>query len=83
MKVNVAEERYHFSRNMKDIDYDILNYNITQDKDNIQLLTDNDINNITEKLIKIIQHHYNNIAPQVKIKSTSINKNKLSKDTKL
>ena len=70
MKVNLCEERYHFTRKYNSLDFLKLNYDIVSDPDYINMLQDNNINRLTENLIRVIQCHLDFQAPILKVKST-------------
>ena len=54
MKVNLSEERYHFTRKFDSIDFDRLNCDIMSDIVYINMLQDNDIQRLTANLIRVI-----------------------------
>ena len=83
MKVNQVEQRYYLSRKWDDIDYNVLEKKIIDSDTYKTMLTDENVERITNNLIKLIQRFYDEQAPIIKVKIREKNNDVLTKATKI
>ena len=82
MKINQIEEKYIKVRNMKNVDFHVLQYNIIQRQEYDNILKSDSSNFTAENLIKIITEEYDKVAPVKKVKIQNKEKDYISDDTK-
>ena len=83
IKVNQVEQRYYLSRKWDDIDYNVLEKKIIDSDTYKTMLTDENVERITNNLIKLIQRFYDEQAPIIKVKIREKNNDVLTKATKI
>ena len=72
MKISKREEQYITNRNLKNVDWTMLNAKILSHDSYIKLLTDKDVDSSAEGTVKLIKEILNEVAPVKKHKVNNI-----------
>ena len=81
MKIDSEEEKFFLSRKWKDVDYDLMNKNITMSPNYINMIESKDLDSVTNELINTIKNQMDLQAPLIKVKVVNKSK-KISSETK-
>ena len=83
MKVSQVEKKFFFMRKWDNIDYTILEKNIIDSDEYKTMLSDDDIERVTNNLVKLIQKVFDEQAPLIKMKIKEKNNDVLTRATKI